>query len=92
VKDVAIALLKRMPEEKRKEIERKLLNLIANEPHKTKMYYIFCLSTNQNMDDIIRLLLVKFKKRGYLEEIKDGSRKRYRITHRGLKYLASIRG
>jgi predicted transcriptional regulator len=92
VKDVAIALLKNMPEEKRKEIERELLDLIAKEPHKQKTYYIFKLSKNQNMDDILRLLLVKFKRRGYLEEIKDGSRRRYRITHRGFKYLASIRG
>ena len=92
MKDVAIAILKSMPEEKRKEIERKLLDLIAREPHKQKMYYICKLSKNQNMDDILRFLLVKFKRRGYLEEIKDGQRRRYRITPRGLKYLASIRG
>jgi adenylylsulfate kinase-like enzyme len=75
-----------------KEAERMLLELIAREPHKTKTYYLLSLSRAGETDSIIKKIFRKFKNRGYVVEIVDGTKLRYRITQRGLKYLASIRG
>jgi uncharacterized protein YjhX (UPF0386 family) len=75
-----------------KEAERMLLELIATEPHKTKTYYLLSLSRAGGTDNIIKKIFRKFKNRGYVVEIEDGTKLRYRITERGLKYLASIRG
>jgi DNA-binding transcriptional ArsR family regulator len=69
-----------------------LFSLILQEPFKNKMHYIMKLSRNQRLDDMIREILIEAEREGLVLVEKDGQKKRYRLSDRGLKYLASIRG
>jgi DNA-binding PadR family transcriptional regulator len=69
-----------------------LFSLILQEPFKNKMHYIMKLSRNQRLDDMIREILIEAEKEGLLVVERDGQKVRYRLSERGLKYLASIRG
>jgi hypothetical protein len=69
-----------------------LFSLILQEPFKNKMHYIMKLSRNQRLDDMIREILIEAEREGLLVVERDGQKIRYRLSERGLKYLASIRG
>ena len=69
-----------------------LFSLILKEPFKNKMHYIMTLSRSQSLDDMIREILIEAEKEGLVIVERDGQKRRYRLSERGLKYLASIRG
>jgi DNA-binding PadR family transcriptional regulator len=69
-----------------------LFSLILQEPFKNKMHYIMKLSRNQRLDDMIREILIEAEKEGLIIVERDGQKIRYRLSERGLKYLASIKG
>ncbi|RSN73744.1 MAG: hypothetical protein DSO07_06765 [Thermoproteota archaeon] len=74
------------------DVKAMVLDLIQKEPFKGKMHYIMKLSRNQRLDDMIREALKEAEQEGLIIVVKDGQRRRYRLSERGLKYLASIRG
>jgi len=76
----------------KEQVTAMLFSLIQKEPYKNKMHYIMKLSRNQRLDDMIREILTEAEKEGLLIVEKDGQKRRYRLSERGLKYLASIRG
>jgi methyltransferase-like protein len=76
----------------KEQVTAMLFSLILQEPFKNKMHYIMKLSRNQRLDDMIREILIEAEREGLLVVERDGQKVRYRLSERGLKYLASIRG
>lgn len=72
-------------------LEVKLLETISEEPFKQKTYYILKLSGNQEGQRRIRKLIEKLVELGIVEEVKDGSARRLRLTYVGRKYLMSLK-
>ena len=76
----------------KEQVTAMLFSLILQEPFKNKMHYIMKLSRNQRLDDMIREILIEAEREGLLVVERDGQKIRYRLSDRGLKYLASIKG